>query len=246
VENAAGLGLNDRREMLDLITLLAKAQQEISDDPEIASRLTQYEMAYRMQRSVPDLTDISSEPQHVLDMYGPEVQEPGTFAYNCLMARRLAERNVRHTLVVQLGWDHHTDIARSHPALCRIVDRPAAALVKDLKQRGLLDDTLVVFGTEFGRTAFAQGAIKGNFGRDHHGYAFSVWLAGGGVRGGDAYGETDEFCYNVARDPVHIHDLNATILRTLGIDHEKLTFRSQGRDFRLTDVRGRVVKEILA
>ena len=241
-----GLSLKDRRDMLDLLSTLSKAQQEVSNDPEIGSRLSQYEMSYRMQSSVPEVADIANEPKHVLDMYGSDVERPGTFARNCLMARRLAERNVRYTMVVQLGWDHHNGIARSHPALCRTVDEPAAALVKDLKQRGLLEDTLVIFGTEFGRTTFAQGAIKGNFGRDHHGYAFSVWLAGGGVKGGMAYGETDDFCYNIAKDPVHIHDLNATILRTLGIDHEKLTFRSQGRDFRLTDVHGRVVREMLA
>jgi hypothetical protein len=246
VGNPRGVSMADRREMLDLLGLLANAQQEMSNDPEIASRLSQYEMAYRMQSSVPEVADVANEPRHVLDMYGPDVLKPGTFARNCLLARRLAERDVRHTMVVQLGWDHHTGIARSHPLLCRTVDQAAAALVKDLKQRGLLDDTLVVFGTEFGRTTFAQGALKGTFGRDHHGSAFSAWLAGGGVKGGLAYGETDDFCYNIARDPVHIHDLNATILRTLGIDHEKLTFRTQGRDFRLTDVHGRVVREILS
>ena len=245
VNNPDGLTLRDRRDMLDLLSNLSTTQQQLSGDPEIASKLSQYEMSYRMQSSVPEVADISKEPKSVLDMYGPDVARAGTFARNCLMARRLAERNVRYTMVVQLGWDHHNGIARAHPAQCRSVDQPAAALVKDLKQRGLLEDTLVVFGTEFGRTTFAQGAIKGNFGRDHHGYAFSVWLAGGGVKGGVAYGETDDFCYNIAKDPVHIHDLNATILRTLGIDHEKLTFRAQGRDFRLTDVHGRVVKEIL-
>ena len=203
-------------------------------------------MAYRMQTSVPEVVDISSEPDSVLDLYGPDVREPGTFARNCLLARRLAERDVRFTMVVQLGWDHHNGIARAHPVSCRTVDQPAAGLVKDLKQHGLLDDTLVIFGTEFGRTSFAQGALRGNYGRDHHGYTFSVWMAGGGIKGGIVHGESDDFGYNIVNSPVHIHDFNATILRTLGIDHEKLTFRSQGRDFRLTDVAGSVVEAILA
>ena len=194
-----------------------------------------------MQASVPEVADISKEPEHVLEMYGPDVRRPGTFARHCLLARRLAERDVRYTMVVQLGWDHHNAIVRAHPASCRTVDQPAAALVKDLKQRGLLDDTLVIFGTEFGRTSFAQGALKGAYGRDHHGGNFSVWMAGGGIKPGITYGETDDFSYNIVKDPVHIHDFNATILRTLGIDHTKLTFRAQGRDFRLTDVEGKIV-----
>jgi hypothetical protein len=246
VNSPDGVALKDRREMLDLLSTLGKAQEDLSHDPEIGSKLSQYEMAYRMQSSVPEVADISNEPANILDMYGPDVKNPGSFARNCLMARRLAERDVRHTMLVHLGWDHHTGIARSHPLLCRAVDQPAAALVKDLKQRGLLDDTLVVFGTEFGRTTFAQGQLKGTFGRDHHGGSFSVWLAGGGIKGGMAYGESDDFCYNIAKNPVHIHDLNATILHTLGINHERLTFRTLGRDFRLTDVHGSVVKEILA
>jgi hypothetical protein len=246
VSNPAGVTLVDRRRMLDLLSILANAQHESSNDPEIPSKVSQYEMAYRMQSSVPEVADISSEPDHVLDLYGPDVRKPGTFARNCLLARRLAERDVRYTMVVQLGWDHHNGIARQHPGACKNVDQPSAGLVKDLKQRGLLDDTLVIFGTEFGRTSFAQGALKGDFGRDHHGGSFSMWMAGGGVKGGLAYGETDDFCYNITKNPVHIHDLNATILRTLGVDHERLTFRSQGRDFRLTDVAGRAVKDILA
>jgi hypothetical protein len=246
VSNPKGVTMKDRREMLDLLSTLSNAQHEESNDPEIPSKLNQYEMAYRMQTSVPDVADISKEPDSVLDMYGPDVRKPGTFARNCLLARRLAERDVRYTMVVQLGWDHHNGIARQHPAACKNIDQPTAALVKDLKQRGLLDDTLVIFGSEFGRTSFAQGALKGDFGRDHHGYSFSMWMAGGGVKGGITYGETDDFCYNITKDPVHIHDLNATILRTLGIDHERLTYRSQGRDFRLTDVSGHVVKGLLA
>jgi len=240
-----GVTAKDRRDMLDIIAKLSNSQHESSNDPEIPSKVSQYEMSYRMQTSVPEIADISKEPDHVLDLYGPDVRTPGTFARHCLLARRLAERDVRHTMVVALGWDFHNGIARGEPNLCRTVDQPAAALVTDLKQRGLLEDTLVVFATEFGRTSFAQGTLKGNFGRDHHGGSFSVWMAGGGVKGGVAYGETDDFCYNIAKDPVHIHDLNATILRTLGVDHTKLTFRSQGRDFRLTDVAGAVVKNVL-
>jgi hypothetical protein len=199
-----------------------------------------------MQQSVPEVADVTDEPEHVLNLYGDDVKRPGTFARNCLLARRLAERDVRFTMVVKLGWDAHNGIAGNHQRQCRDVDQPAAGLVTDLKQRGLLDDTLVVFATEFGRTSFAQGELKSNFGRDHHGGNFAVWLAGGGVKGGFSYGETDDFSYNIVKDGVHIHDLNATILHLMGIDHEKLTYRSQGRDFRLTDVEGKVVKAILA
>ena len=246
IGNPAGLTSKDRREMLDAISDVAMMQHGRSNDPEIHSKVSQYEMSYRMQTSVPDVADISNEPDHVLDLYGPDVRKPGTFARNCLLARRMAERDVRYTMVVQLGWDHHFGIPRLLPASCVTVDQPAAGLVTDLKQRGLLDDTLVIFGTEFGRTSFAQGALKGDYGRDHHGGNFSVWMAGGGVKGGLAYGETDEFCYNIVKDPVHIHDFNATIMRALGIDHTKLTFRAQGRDFRLTDVAGKVVTDLLA
>src|SRR4029453_5585230 len=224
--------------MLDAITGVAKVQHEVSNDPEILSKLSQYEMSYRMQSSVPEVADISREPEHVLALYGPEVKEPGSFARNCLLARRLAERDVRFSLVVQLGWDFHSNISTNAGPACKGVDQAAAGLVADLKQRGLLEDTLVVFGTEFGRTSFAQGTLKSNFGRDHHGGNFCVFLAGGGAKGGITYGETDEFGYNIAKDPVHIHDLNATILHLLGIDHMRLTYRSQGRDFRLTDVHG--------
>jgi Protein of unknown function (DUF1501) len=246
IANPDGLTQKDRRDMLDAIADVAGMQHKISNDPEIPSKLSQYEMSYRMQTSVPEVADISGEPGHVLDLYGPDVRKPGTFARNCLLARRLAERDVRFTMVVQLGWDHHFGIPRLLPASCTTVDQPSAGLVADLKQRGMLDDTLVIFGTEFGRTSFAQGALKGDYGRDHHGGNFSVWLAGGGIKGGLVYGETDDFSYNIVKDPVHIHDFNATILRTLGIDHTKLTYRAQGRDFRLTDVFGKVVTGILA
>jgi hypothetical protein len=246
IESPAGHTKKDRRDMLDAIGTLAQIQRAASNDPEIPSKINQYEMAYRMQTSVPDVADISNEPKHVLEMYGPDVEKPGTFARNCLLARRLAERDVRYTMIVHMGWDHHGGIAARLPATCREIDQPSAGLVRDLKQRGLLDDTLVVFGTEFGRTSFAQGTLKTNFGRDHHGGNFCVWLAGGGVKAGLVYGETDEFGYNIVKDPVHIHDLNATILRLVGIEHERLTYRSQGREFRLTDVAGKVVTGILA
>jgi hypothetical protein len=246
IANPDGQSRQDRREMLDAIADVATMQHRASKDPEIPSKLSQYEMSYRMQSSVPQVADISDEPDHVLDLYGPDVRRPGTFARNCLLARRLAERDVRFTMVVQLGWDHHFGIPRLLPASCVTVDQPSAGLVADLRQRGMLDDTLVIFGTEFGRTSFAQGALKGDYGRDHHGGNFSVWMAGGGVKGGLVYGETDDFSYNIAKDPVHIHDFNATVLRTLGIDHTKLTYRAQGRDFRLTDVFGKVITPLLA
>jgi hypothetical protein len=246
ISNPDGVTRKDRRDMLDAIADVANLQHQVSNDPEIPSKLSQYEMSYRMQTSVPDVADISDEPDHVLDLYGPDVRKPGTFARNCLLARRLAERDVRYTMIVQLGWDHHFGIPRLLPASCLTVDQPSAGLVTDLKQRGMLDDTLVIFGTEFGRTSFAQGALKGDYGRDHHGPAFSLWMAGGGIKGGLVYGDTDDFSFNIVKDGVHIHDFNATILRTLGIDHMKLTYRAQGRDFRLTDVAGKVVADLLA
>jgi hypothetical protein len=203
-------------------------------------------MAYRMQTSVPELTDISEEPQHVLDMYGPDVHKPGTFAANCLLARRLAERDVRFVQVFIRGWDQHGNLPGDIKAQCKDVDQGSAALIKDLKQRGMLEDTLVVWGGEFGRTIYCQGGLtKTNYGRDHHPRCFTMWAAGGGVKPGIVYGETDDFSYNITEKPVHIHDLNATILHLLGINHEKLTYRFQGRDFRLTDVHGEVVKDIL-
>jgi len=192
------------------------------------------------------VADISNEPQHVLDMYGPDVQKPGTFARNCLIARRLAERGVKFITLFGMGWDHHAAITTNLPLRCKDVDQGAAALVKDLKQRGMLDDTLVLFGSEFGRTSFAQGGLKANYGRDHHGGCFTWWMAGAGVKAGYTHGETDDFSYTVVKDGVHIHDLNATLLNILGIDHERLTFKYQGRDFRLTDVHGTVVKQVLA
>jgi hypothetical protein len=247
IADPQGLDRRDRRTMLDSLSRLAQTQYQASGDEETLSRINQYEMAYRMQASVPEVADISDEPDYILDMYGPDVRKPGTFARNCLMARRLCERDVKYQLVFSLGWDHHSSIAQSLPRQCQIIDQPAAALVTDLKQRGLLEDTLVTFGTEFGRTPFIQGNINDpRYGRDHHGGAFTWWMAGGGVKAGLTYGETDDFAYNIVKDPVHIHDLNATILYLMGVDHKRLTFRAQGRDFRLTDVHGEVVTGILA
>jgi hypothetical protein len=246
IANPPGVSTAVRRQMLDRIMALARSQQAASGDGEITSKIAQYEMANRMQSSVPQIADITSEPQHVLDLYGPDVTKPATFARNCLLARRLAERDVRHTMLIHMGWDHHAGIARGLPQQCAQVDQPIAGLIRDLRQRGLLEDTLVVFSTEFGRTAFAQGELKSSYGRDHHGGCFSIWMAGGGVKAGYVHGTTDDFCYTVVKDGVHVHDLNATILHLLGVDHERLTYRSQGRDFRLTDVGGRVQRALLA
>jgi Protein of unknown function (DUF1501) len=247
VNNPEGIDRSDRRSMLDALTKLARLQHDSSNDPEILSRLSQYEMAYRMQASVPEIADISDEPDYILEMYGPSVSVPGSFARNCLIARRLAERGVKFQTLFGLGWDHHLAIRQNFPLRCLEIDQPSAALVMDLKQRGLLEDTLVMFGSEFGRTPFAQGDINSPLmGRDHHGGCFTWWFAGGGTKAGYTHGETDEWSYNIVRDPVHIHDLNATLMHVLGIDHKRLTYRFQGRDYRLTDVHGNVVHEILS
>jgi hypothetical protein len=247
VNNPDGVDRPDRRRMLDRLGELAKIQYASSKDPDIMSRVSQYEMAYRMQASVPEVADISDEPPAVLDMYGPDVQTPGTFARNCLIARRLAERGVKYITLFGMGWDLHGALQALLPVRCKMVDQPVAALVKDLKQRGMLEDTLVTFGSEFGRTPFAQGSLSNPaFGRDHHGGNFTWWMAGGGTKAGYTHGETDDFSYGIVKDPVHIHDFNATLLHILGIDHERLTFKSQGRDFRLTDVHGRVVMSVLS
>ncbi|MEM7232678.1 MAG: DUF1501 domain-containing protein [Planctomycetota bacterium] len=247
LSNPKGMSADLRRRMLDELSKLNAERFAAVGDPEIQSRIAQYEMAYRMQTSVPELTDISGEPQHILDMYGPEVKKPGTFAANCLLARRLAERGVRFTQVFIRQWDQHGNLPKDISRQCRIIDQPSAALITDLKQRGMLDDTLVIWGGEFGRTVYCQGRLsRENYGRDHHPRCYTKWMAGGGIQGGQVYGETDDFSYNVVRDPVHIHDLNATILHCLGVDHERLTFRHQGRDFRLTDVHGNKVSQLLA
>jgi hypothetical protein len=247
LSNPPGVNDKTRRQMLDGLAELNQKRAAEVGDPETLSRIAQYEMAYRMQTSVPELTDISKESKETLDLYGPEVTQPGTFAYNCLLARRLAERGVRFTQVFLRGWDHHGGLPGSIRQLAPVADVASAALVKDLKQRGMLDDTLVIWGGEFGRTIYSQGTLtKDNYGRDHHPRCFTMWMAGGGMKPGITYGQTDDFSYNVVENPVHVHDLNATILHLLGIDHQRLTFRFQGRDFRLTDVHGTVVKDILA
>ncbi|MFN9719933.1 MAG: DUF1501 domain-containing protein [Planctomycetota bacterium] len=244
--NPAGVSSESRRMLLDRLKELHEHQLSKTPDAEIQNRIDHYEMAYSMQSSVPDVTDISAEPQSVLDEYGPDVKTPGTFAANCLQARRLAERGVRFIQLYHQDWDHHGGLPGALPALCRETDRPAAALVRDLKRRGLLEDTLVVWGGEFGRTNYCQGKISANFGRDHHPRCFSVWVAGGGIKGGSVYGETCEFGYNIARNGMHIHDLQATLLHLLGIDHERLTYKFQGRRYRLTDVHGHSVEDIIA
>ena len=237
-----------RRGQLDALAELNRQKLGAVGDPEIATRISQYEMAYRMQASVPDLANLASEPKSVLDLYGPQVLEPGSFARNCLMARRLIERGTRYVQVMHAGWDQHNSITTELYTQCRDTDQPSWALVQDLKQRGLLDDTLVIWGGEFGRTPFIQNDIanRKTWGRDHHPYAYTTWMAGGGIKPGLQYGESDELGMNVAAKGVHVHDLQATILAACGIDHEKLTYRFQGRDFRLTDVHGKVVRELFA
>lgn len=241
-----GIDRTLRRRMLDGIAKLNQAEFAESGDPEIATRIAQYEMAFRMQSSVPDLTDFSQEPESTFKLYGESARKPGTFAAHCLLARRMIERGVRCVQLYHRGWDQHGGLPTNMPKQCLDVDQAQAALVSDLKQRGLLDETLVVWGGEFGRTVYGQGGVKDDYGRDHHGRCFSMWMAGGGMRPGVVHGETDDYGYNIVRDGVHIHDLNATLLHCLGIDHERLTYRFQGRDFRLTDVHGQVVDALLA
>lgn len=246
LSNPPGIDPSTRRRMLDALATLNRAQFEQSADPEVDTRIAQFEMAARMQVSVPDLTDFSNEPSSTFDLYGPDAKRPGTFAANCLLARRMAERDVRFIQLYHRGWDQHSNCPSDLRLQSRDVDQACAALIRDLKQRGLLDDTLVVWGGEFGRTIYSQGKLEAdNYGRDHHGRCFTMWLAGGGVKPGITWGETDDFSYSVARDGVHVHDLNATLLHCLGINHERLTFRHQGRDYRLTDVHGELVKPIL-
>lgn len=244
--NPPGVSEESRRLLLDRLRELHQHELDAGPDAAIQNRIDHYEMAFRMQTSVPEATEISSEPQPVLDSYGPDVTKPGTFAANCLLARRLAERGVRFIQLYHQDWDHHGGLPGALPKLCQETDQPAAALVKDLKRCGLLEDTLVVWGGEFGRTNYCQGKIQKNFGRDHHPRCFSLWMAGGGIKPGFVHGETCEFGYNIATDGVHIHDLHATILHLLGIDHERLTYKFQGRRYRLTDVHGKVVQPIVA
>ena len=242
-----GIDRSMRRRMLDELAALNELKLREEGDPEIRTRIAQYEMAFRMQASVPGLIDVSQEPKSILDLYGPDCRKAGTFAANCLLARRLAERGVRFIQLFHRGWDQHTNLPRDIRRQCRDTDQPTAALVQDLKQRGLLDDTLVIWGGEFGRTVYCQGRLtESDYGRDHHPRCFTVWLAGGGVKPGFTWGETDDHSYNIVKDPVEVHDLNATILHCLGIEHTRLTFKYQGRHHRLTDVHGKLVNGILA
>jgi len=270
LSNPKGMSTVARRRMLDDLSRLNEEKLNEFGDPEINTRIQQYELAYRMQTSVPELTNFSDEPQHVLDMYGPNVMQRGSYAYNCLMARRLAERDVRFIQLFHMGWDQHFTLPKQLPGQCQDTDQPSAALIKDLKSRGLLDDTLVVWGGEFGRTSYCQGKLDSTtYGRDHHPRCFSLWAAGGGIKPGITYGRTDDYCYNIAdqagnplvdaqgkpappskhhytKHAVHVHDLHATLLNQLGVNHERLTYKFQGRQFRLTDVHGHVVNDILA
>ncbi|APW60601.1 hypothetical protein BSF38_02076 [Paludisphaera borealis] len=245
--NPSGCSTQLRRQMLDDLGELNTFHHDRTGDPEVLTRIAQYELAYRMQSSVPELTDLASEPKSIVDLYGPDVQKPGSYAANCLLARRLAERGVRFIQLYHMGWDQHTNLPEQIRSQCRDTDQASAALLMDLKQRGLLDDTLVVWGGEFGRTIYSQGTLTAtDYGRDHHPRCFTIWMAGGGIKPGMTYGETDDFSYNITKDPVEIYDLNATMLHLLGVDHTRLTYRFQGRDFRLTDVHGKVIKPILA
>jgi len=246
LSNPPGIDKTSRRRMLDYLARLHQDQFKHVLDPEINSRVAQYEMAYRMQTAVPETLDISKEPDYIFDMYGPDARQPGTFAANCLLARKLVEKDVKFIQLYHQGWDQHGNLPNDIRTMAKSVDQPSAALIMDLKQRGLLDDTLVIWGGEFGRTNYSQGKLtKENYGRDHHPRCFTIWMAGAGVKKGFVFGETDEFGYNIARDPVHVHDFQATVMHLLGVDHEKLTFKSQGRRYRLTDVHGKLVKSIL-
>ena len=247
LSNPPGISAAQRRSMLDDTAELNALKFVDFQDPETQARIDQYEMAFRMQAAVPELADLSGETASVFERYGPESKKPGTYAANCLLARRLAERGVRFIQLYHRGWDQHNNLPSGIKSQCYDTDQPTAALLAELRERGLLEDTLVIWGGEFGRTVYSQGTVsKNNYGRDHHPRCFSVWMAGAGVKGGQAYGETDDFSYNVVKDPVHVHDLNATALQLLGLDHERLTYRFQGRDYRLTDVHGKVVRGLLA
>jgi hypothetical protein len=246
LDNPAGISTTGRRLMLDRLRELHQVQKQALGAPELEARIAQYEMAYRLQSSVPEVVDNSKEPDRVFELYGPDSKKPGTFASNCLLARRLAERGVKFIQLYHQGWDQHGNLPKAIATQCKETDQAAAALVIDLKARGLLEDTLVVWGGEFGRTNYSQGKLTStDYGRDHHPRCFTTWMAGGGVKPGLVYGETCEFGYNVVKDPVHVHDFHATLLRLLGIDHERLTFKHQGRQFRLTDVSGRVVNALI-
>ena len=247
ISDPGGVSRDMRRLMLDSLSQINQIKHDAVGDPEITSRIAQYELAYRMQMSVPELLDFSDEPQHVLDAYGEEVQTQGRYAFNCLLARRLAERGVRFIQLFHQGWDQHGNLPAQIRKQCKDTDQPTAALINDLKQSGMLEDTLIIWGGEFGRTIYSQGKLTEKvYGRDHHPSCFTMWMAGGGIKGGTNHGATDDYSVNVAENGVSVHDLHATILHLLGIDHERFTFKYQGRDFRLTDVHGSVVKDVLA
>jgi Protein of unknown function (DUF1501) len=246
VSDPAGFDKSQRARFINDLEKLNQLEFEVTNNPEIATRIAQYEMAFRMQTSVPELTDLSNEPEHTFELYGPDSKKPGTYAANCLLARRLAERGVRFIQLYHRAWDHHNGLPKGIRSACLQTDQPSAGLIQDLKERGLLDETLVIWAGEFGRTVYSQGKLTADdYGRDHHPRAFTIWMAGGGIRPGITLGETDDYGYNITQDPVHIHDLNATILRCLGIDHTRLTYKYQGRQFRLTDTAGRVVQKAL-
>ncbi len=247
LSNPKGIDASTRRSMLDAVSEINRLRSQEFGDPEIETRIAQYEMAYRMQTSVPELMDLAGEPEHVFERYGPDSRKPGTYAANCLLARRLAERDVRFVQLFHRGWDQHTDLPRDIRLQARDTDQASAALMMDLKERGLLQDTLVIWGGEFGRTVYCQGKLsETNYGRDHHPRCFTMWMAGGGIKPGTTHGQTDDYCYNVVEDPVHVYDLQATALHCLGVDHKRLTFKYQGRHYRLTDVHGEVVEPLLA
>ncbi|HSI76443.1 MAG TPA: DUF1501 domain-containing protein, partial [Lunatimonas sp.] len=246
LSNQEGMSGQQRRKMLDRLAELNHLSFEKLGDPEIHAKVAQYEMAYRMQTAVPEATDLSKEPDMIFDLYGEDSRKPGTFAANCLLARKLSENGVRFVQLYHQGWDQHGNLPNEMRDQAKDVDQASAALIIDLKQRGLLDETLVIWGGEFGRTNYSQGKLtKENYGRDHHPRCFSIWMAGGGVKPGFVYGETDEFGYNIAKNPVHVHDFQATVLHQLGLDHERLIYKHLGRRFRLTDVAGHVVKDLL-
>lgn len=247
LSNPTGISHEDRKAQLALLRQMQEGQFETLNDPEIEARIAQYEMAFRMQSSVPEISDISGEPDYIYDLYGEDSRNPGTYAANCLLARRLVEKGVKFIQLYHRGWDHHNNLPRQLPKLCKQTDQASAALIIDLKQRGLLDDTLVIWGGEFGRTNYSQGTLTNtNYGRDHHPKCFSLWMAGAGVKKGMSYGATDDFSYNIVENPVHIHDFQATLMHLMGIDHERFTYKFQGRRYRLTDVHGKIVKDILA
>jgi hypothetical protein len=247
LSNPEGYSAGARRRFLDDLGQLNQMRLEEYQDPEISTRIAQYEMAYRMQSSVPELADLSKEPEKTFEMYGPDARKPGSYAANCILARRLAERGVRFIQLFHRGWDQHGSLPKQIKWQCEDTDQPTAALIQDLKQRGLLEDTIVVWGGEFGRTVYSQGELtETNYGRDHHPRCFTMFAAGGGFKAGYTHGETDDFSYNIVKDPMEVHDLNATILHLLGVDHTRLTFKFQGRHYRLTDVHGKVVKPLLS